>query len=441
MRILQVNKFNYRRGGAEAYMEDLAQLQERAGHTVEFFAMQHPDNRPSTYSRYFPSQVDFEPPPPTVSGKVMGVGRMVWSTSAARGMASVVDDFQPDVVHLHNIYHQLSPSILRPLAARGIPAVITLHDYKLACPTHNFLCNGVVCEACLGGHFTQAVRRRCQGGSVTASAAAAFELGLHTLTRAYKPVGVFICPSQFMLTKMTEAGVFPDRLRRLSHFMDASQIPVRTEPGRGVFYAGRLSHEKGVDVLVRAAAHLRDDVEVHLAGDGPELDSLRALAEHCAPGRIHFHGRVPRERVHEFMRDAAVVVLPSRCYENQPIAVLEAFAAGTPVVGARLGGVPELVQPGRTGDLAPADDPEGFARAIQTLIDDPDTATALGKQAREFVEREFSPAVHLARLEDLYAQAATAVGGQGGGAVGGQGGGAVGGQGGRAVGKRRGSVT
>ncbi len=410
MRILQVNKFNYRRGGAEAYMEDLAELQARAGHTVEFFAMQHPDNEPSTYGQFFPSQVDFEPPPPTLSGKVKGVGRMIWSTSAERGMATVVDAFRPDVVHLHNIYHQLSPSILRPLAARGIPAVITLHDYKLACPTHNFLCRGEACEACLGGHFFQAVRRKCQGDSVTASAAAAFELALHTTMKAYKPIGVFICPSQFMLGKMTEAGVFPDRLRRLGHFMDVDQIPARSQPGRSVFYAGRLSNEKGVDVLVRAAAHLRDGVEVHLAGDGPELESLRALADQCAPGRVHFHGRVPREQVHEFMRQAAVFVLPSRCYENQPIAVLEAFAVGTPVVGARLGGVPELVQPGVTGDLAPANDPEGFARAIQALLDDPVHADELGKQGRALVEREFSPAVHLARLEDLYAEAARVTG-------------------------------
>jgi glycosyltransferase involved in cell wall biosynthesis len=412
MRILQVNKFNYRRGGAEAYMEDLADLQERAGHTVEFFAMRHPENRPSTYGQFFPSQVDFEPPPSTMSGKLKGVGRMVWSTAAERGMASVVDAFQPDVVHLHNIYHQLSPSILRPLAARRIPAVITLHDYKLACPTHNFLSHGEACEACLGGHFFQAVRKKCQGGSITASAAAAFELTLHTMIRAYKPVGVFICPSQFMLAKMTEAGVFPDRLRRLSHFMDVTEIPERQEPGRGVFYAGRLSDEKGVDVLVRAAAHLREDVDVHLAGDGPELGALRALADQCAPGRIQFHGRVPREQVHEFMRRAAVVVLPSRCYENQPIAVLEAFAAGTPVVGARLGGVPELVQPGVTGDLAPANDPEGFARAIQGLIDNREMAATIGKQARAFVEREFSPAVHLTRLEDLYAEADRVSGGR-----------------------------
>jgi glycosyltransferase involved in cell wall biosynthesis len=410
MRILQVNKFNYRRGGAEAYMEDLAELQERAGHTVEFFAMQHPENRPSTYEQFFPSQVDFDPPPPSLSGRLKGVGRMVWSTSAERGMATVVDAFQPDVVHLHNIYHQLSPSILRPLAARRIPAVITLHDYKLACPTHNFLCHGEACEACLGGHFFEAVRRKCQGGSVTASAAAAFELSLHTMTRAYKPVGVFICPSQFMLAKMTEAGVFPERLRRLSHFIDISQIPERTEPGHHVFYAGRLSHEKGVDVLVRAAATLRADVEVHLAGDGPELASLQALADECAPGRIHFHGRIEREKVHDFMRRAAVVVLPSRCYENQPIAVLEAFAAGTPVVGARLGGVPELVQPGVTGDLAPANDPVGFARAIQGLIDDQEAAAVLGRQARSFVEREFAPAVHLARLDDLYTEAARVTG-------------------------------
>src|ERR1700694_4444519 len=108
MRILHVNKFNYRRGGAEAYMEDLAELQERDGHQVEFFAMEHPDNRPSTFRQYFPSQVDFDPAPPGVAGKARGVGRMVWSTSAERGMARVVEAFEPDIVHLHNIYHQLS---------------------------------------------------------------------------------------------------------------------------------------------------------------------------------------------------------------------------------------------------------------------------------------------------------------------------------------------
>jgi glycosyltransferase involved in cell wall biosynthesis len=409
MRILHVNKFNYRRGGAEAYMEDLAELQERNGHQVEFFAMDHPDNRPSTFAPYFPSQVDFDPAPPGLAGKARGVGRMVWSTSAERGMARVVEAFEPDVVHLHNIYHQLSPSILRPLASRHVPAVITLHDYKLACPTHNFLSHGQVCEACLGGHFQHAVTKRCQNGSFTASLAAALELSIHTITKAYSPIQVFICPSQFMLTKMSEAGVYPDRLRRLSHFIDVSQIPLGTGPRSGVFYAGRLSEEKGVDVLVRAAGHLGSDVEVNIAGDGPEMGQLQKLAAVCAPGRVHFHGRVTRDEVHDHMRRAAVVVLPSRCYENQPIAVLEAFAVGTPVVGARLGGVPELIEPGATGDLAPPDDPEGFARAIQGLIDQPENAAVMGKQARAYVEREFSPSAHLERLDQLYAEAARVV--------------------------------
>ena len=148
---------------------------------------------------------------------------------------------------------------------------------------------------------------------------------------------------------------------------------------------------------------------MHIAGDGPEMSQLRDLAERRAPGRIHFHGRVTQQEVHEQMRRAAVVVLPSRCYENQPIAVLEAFAVGTPVVGARLGGIPELITPGVTGDLAPPDDPEGFARAIQGLIDQPETAAAMGQRARAYVEQEFSPIAHLERLHELYAEAAQVV--------------------------------
>ena len=139
MRILHVNKFLYRRGGAEAYMEDLADLQVAAGHTVSFFGMAHPLNTHLEYASHYPRDIEFEPPPAQLSERVRGVARMLYSTSASKGMDAVLSEFRPDVVHLHNIYHQLSPSVLRPIARRRIPAVMTLHDYKLACPTYRFL--------------------------------------------------------------------------------------------------------------------------------------------------------------------------------------------------------------------------------------------------------------------------------------------------------------
>jgi glycosyltransferase involved in cell wall biosynthesis len=400
MRVLHVNKFLYRRGGAEAYLFDLAELQRRAGHTVEFFGMDHPENETLALEALFPSNVELDPAPATLPGKARAVGRMLYSSSARRGMEAALESFTPDVVHLHNIYHQLSPSVLRPL--RDVPAVMTLHDYKLVCPTYLFLDHGQLCEACLGGHFSQAVKRRCNDGSLAKSAVSAFETAWHTRTNAYAPVNLFACPSRFLLGKMTAGGVFPDRMRHLPLFVDfAGMIPAQ-RPGRDAIYVGRLSNEKGPDVLVRAAAVA--GVAVDIVGDGPDRAALEALASELGV-EARFHGRVPRERVHELMRNAAVTVVPSRCYENQPLAVLESFACGVPVLGSDLGGISELVEPGVDGALVAADDPEALAAALATLLRDEALLHAYGRAGRAKVERGFAPEVHLARLEELYREA------------------------------------
>jgi glycosyltransferase involved in cell wall biosynthesis len=404
VRILHVNKFVHRRGGAEAYMQDLAALQARHGHRTAFFGMSHPDNDEAEFASTFPAYVEFDPEQWSIRDRTRALARMTWSRSAARGIDEVVDRFAPDVVHLHNIYHQLSPSILRPLARRRIPAVMTLHDYKLACPTYRFLANGETCEACVPRRFYNAPRKRCKDGSLFASGAAAAELTLHTVTGAYGSVARFICPSRFMADKMTEARVFPDRLRWIPHFVDGDMVRAAGVPGRGVVSAGRLSPEKGVDVLVEAAALMGPDLPVHIAGDGPAASELRALAADRAPW-IRFHGRLPREELHGLMRSSAVFALPSRWYENQPMIVLEAFACGVPVVGTALGGTPELISPGVDGALVPADDPAALAAAL-TEVAEPQSAAAMGREGRAKVERDFSPAAHLARLDGVYAEAA-----------------------------------
>jgi glycosyltransferase involved in cell wall biosynthesis len=403
VRILHVNKFLYRRGGAEGYMQDLATLQVDAGHQVEFFAMAHPENPEATFADRFPDHIELEPMPRGIVGKLKGAGRVLWSTSARAGITQVVEEFKPDVVHLHNVYHQLSPSILRPLGRMGVPAVMTLHDYKLACPTYQLLDHGNLCEACVGGHFTEAIKRRCKGGSLSASAMVAFETWLHSATRAYGPVGRFICPSRFLAGKMSEAGVFPDRLRCVPHFVDCSTIDLKRHAGGDIAFAGRLSPEKGVDTLIQAVGRL--GAFLHVAGEGPEADRLAALADREAPGLVRFHGRMPKPQLHELLRSASVVAVPSRWHENQPMIVLEAMACGVPVVASDLGGLSELVEPGVNGALTAADDPDALAGALTPFLDNPDSALAMGRAARARVAHDFSPALHLSRLEDAYIEA------------------------------------
>jgi glycosyltransferase involved in cell wall biosynthesis len=405
MRILHINKFLYRRGGAEGYMLDLAEHQESSGHDVAFFAMRHPENLSSRFEAAFPSEVSFDPPPPTVAGKALGAGRMLWSRSAARGMDAVIRRFRPDIAHLHNVYHQLSPSVLAPLRRHGVPAVMTLHDYKLACTTYRFLDHGEICEACLPRRLWQPILRRCNDGSLAASTMNAVELTVHTLARAYDPVSLFLCPSRFLLDKMRSAHVFPERLRHLPNFTDVRSIEPKEHPGGNVVYAGRLSHEKGIDVLIEAVVMHR--LHLDIAGDGPARAALeRQAARSDTSDQIRFHGRLESAALRELLRRSAVAAVCSRYHENMPLAVLEAFAAGLPVVVSALGGLPELIDPDVDGIVVPPNDAAALGSNLARLVRTPELAFAMGSKGRAKAERRYTADGHMARLTDLYSEAA-----------------------------------
>ena len=407
MRVLHVNKFLYRRGGAEGYLLDVAELQRAAGDEVAYFGMTHPENEtPLRYADDFAPYVELDPAPAGLRPRVAAAARMIWSPASRRGLTRVIADFRPDVLHLHNIYHQLSPSVLVAARRAGVPCVLTLHDYKLACPSYQLLDRGAVCDACVGGGPLMAARRRCKDGSLTASTLLAVESWLHRELRAYDPVQVFVSPSRFLAGVMSRAGVFPDRMRVVNHFVDPEPVRVKENPGGGVVFAGRLSAEKGVDVLIDAVAGLPTGVPVDVAGDGPAGAALRERAEQVTPGRIRFHGRLDKARLYELIRAASVTVVPSRWHENQPMAVLESFACGVPVVGTELGGLPELITPGVDGEIAAAGDPAALAAALRRLLADPERAFVMGRAGRVKIERDFAPDVHLARLRESYQLAA-----------------------------------
>lgn len=407
MRVLHVNKFLYRRGGAEGYLLDLAELQRGRGDTVAYFGMAHPDNLPGLpYTSSFPAYREFEPVPAGGRARTATAARMLWSTSARSGMADVLKAFRPDIVHLHNIYHQLSPSILAAAARAGVPCVMTLHDYKLACPSYQMLDHGAVCDACVDGGLRQAALRRCKDDSLAASALLSVESSLHRAIRAYSPVQSFISPSRFLAGVMQRAKVFPERMHVVRHFVDVAGTTAKVTAGGGLVFAGRLSREKGVDTLIEAVGGLADGATLDVAGDGPQRAELEALASAHAPGRVRFHGRLDKATLHDLLRLASVACVPSRWNENQPMAVLEAFGCGLPVVTTDLGGLPELIRPGVDGVVVPADDPWGLRRALADLLADPRRCLAMGAAGRHKVATEFTPERHMASLDHVYALAA-----------------------------------
>ncbi|MFN0091975.1 MAG: glycosyltransferase [Acidimicrobiales bacterium] len=409
MRILQVDKFLRRVGGAACYMLDVSELLRRRGHTVEHFAMAHPANQPAAYEAYFPPQVVLDEPGGRLAERLHTAASMIHSGAARRGMSQVLDAFAPDVVHLHNIYHQLSPSILGPIAARRIPIVMTVHDFKLVCPSYRLLDGRGPCEACVSPGafaFRPAAARRCKDGSLAASGLLALEASVHRWVGAYDPIELFLAPSEFLAERLRRGGIASQRVRRLANFVELDRAPVRQGPGAGVVFVGRLSPEKGIDVLIRAVG-LAPRLRLRIAGDGPDRAALERLAGEVAPGRVEFLGLLPRAEVDALVQGARTAALPARWHENMPLSVIEAMAAGVPQVVTGLGGLPELVTDGVEGLVAPVDDPAALAAALTRLEEDTALAEAMGAAARRTATQRWGAEAHLLALETAYADAAS----------------------------------
>jgi glycosyltransferase involved in cell wall biosynthesis len=413
MTILMVNKFYYLRGGAERYLFDLTRLLERAGHRVIPWATQHPENEPGPYAADFIPGPDFGARPGPMAA-LATAGRVIYSPSARRALERVLARHRPDLVHLHNIAHHFSPSILDEIRRAQVPVVQTVHDFKLICPTYLMLCHGQICERCAGGNVLHAVVQRCNRGSILRSAVSAAESYLAAARHAYDPVARFLCPSRFLLAKLSAHGIAAERLVHLPLFVDPERFRGAAPPGPGggrhAIFAGRLSAEKGVLTLLAAAARARE-VPLVIAGDGPLASVLARSVRDQNLTHVRLAGRLSGQALSDSWRDGRFTVVPSECYENFPLAVAESFALGKPVIGSRLGGVAELVgEDGRLGRLVPPGDPVALADAMSALWAAPEAAQAMGEEARRVVRERYTPEVHLAGLLAAYAAAGAPVG-------------------------------
>jgi glycosyltransferase involved in cell wall biosynthesis len=398
--LLSINSYHYRRGGADAVYLDHAALMESIGWRNTFFSMRHPDNLPCETSEYFVDEIqighDY-----TLAQKAIKATQVIYSLQARRRLSALIRARQPDIAHVHNIYHHLSPSILPLLGELGIPAVMTAHDLKIACPNNKMLNAGGVCERCKGGRYHQAVLNRCVHGSVAASSIVALESTLHHVLGSYRRnLERILVPSRFFIDKFVEWGWERRLFAHVPNFVDAAAFEPRFEAGTYVVYFGRLALEKGLLTLVRAAALA--DVPLVLVGTGPLESELRSLAARLS-ARIEFAGYRTGAALYDIVRGARATVLASEWYENAPISVLESLALGKPVVGARIGGIPEMVRDGETGWLFDSGSAEGLAAALRDAYgSSPSRLEALGRQGRRMVEVEFSRARYLESVLDIY---------------------------------------
>jgi glycosyltransferase involved in cell wall biosynthesis len=404
MRILVANKFWYRRGGLERVMFDEIAWLEGAGHEVAHFSATHPSNEDSPWSGYFVRYLELG------AGGSLGFGervaasaRMFSNAEAARHFDRLCAEFVPDVVHAHGIHRQISPSILTVARRRGVPVVQTLHDYHHVCPADLLLYRGSeVCEPRRCGRiwYGPAVAGRCVRASAAASALSAAETSFQRLRRVYeRGVRRFISPSNFLADRLTAGGW------SLPVDIVPNAVPLDAAPsvGRSGFCViGRLAREKGVGVALEAARSV--GVPVTVAGEGPIGSQLREQFPEAT-----FTGHLSGDQVAAVVRRSVAVLMPSLVFENAPMSVLEAMAAGTPVIASSIGGIPEQVTHGVDGLLVPPGDADALAAAMGRLLDDPTLAARIGDAARATVARRFSPEKHLEGLLASYRAAGAPV--------------------------------
>jgi glycosyltransferase involved in cell wall biosynthesis len=401
--LLSVNNYYYGRGGAETVFFEHNRVFEAIGWQVVPFAMRHSKNLESEWSEYFVNEIEFGESY-SLTGKFTRAAKVIYSFEARRNLSKLLDRAKPDVCHVHNIYHHISPSILGLLHDRGVPIVMTLHDLKLACPAYNMLAADGICERCKHGRVYNVLIHRCIKGSTTLSGVVLVESLLHRLLGSHEQVNRFVAPSRFYIEKLIEWGFDETRFRHIPNFVASERYAPNFSAGNTFVYLGRISPEKGLKTLVSAAALA--GCSVRIVGAGPQLEELRLLADRLRAD-VTFVGYLSGAALHDEVRAARALVLPSECYENAPMSVLEAYALGKPVIGARIGGIPEQIREGRTGFIVPSGDPDALAHVLRQVRDLPDSRIEeLGREARRWVEQDFSASIYRQRMADLYRELA-----------------------------------
>ena len=452
MRILLVNKYFYRKGGAETYFFALAEGLRALGHEVAFFSMQHPNNESSYWSKYFVSEKDYVGDISAFK-KVQEASTLIYSFEARRKFEALLEEFKPDVIHMNNVHRQLTLSILDApyLKKHHVPVVYTAHDYILLCPAYTMVNGrGEVCDACLDRRFMHATKNVCVKGSRAKSLLASVEAEFLKYHHSYDKIDAIIAPSEFMKSKLDEGG-YAGRTITMQNFLTDSQMAMGARvanthkfedavDGKRLYFLffGRLSKEKGILTLVRAflkaaglaashgsadrngavccatesfkSAHdetfLPSNWDLHIVGDGPErfeIERLVADAGSEAASRIQLLGYKSGEDLQREVGNARFSVLSSEWRENMPYSGLESLAAKTPVIGANIGGIPELVVEGRTGFAFKSGNVDDLTKIfLKASLVNKNNYQAMQQACAKYVNERCEQSQYVRQLEDSY---------------------------------------
>ena len=399
-RLLSLNSYHYRRGGSDAVYFDHAKLFDDLGWENAFFSMHHPKNVESPWSKYFVEELELAHDYNFLQKINMSM-KAVYSLEAQRNLRKVIEAFQPTIAHAHCIYHHLSPSVMPVLKKAGIPIVLTAHDLKIACPAYKMMNSGGICERCKSGNYLHMLKHKCLHNSLAVSGLVMVEAYFNRMLKSYRNnLSSIVTPSRFFKDKLVEWGWPEEMILYVPNFIHYDGYVPDYQPGEYFLFFGRLAEEKGADTLIRASA--KNGTKVVFAGTGPEEENLHKLAADLN-ANVEFKGFCSGDSLHDLVRGSRSVILASQWYENAPISILEAYAFGKTVIGANIGGIPEMIVDGETGFLFESGSVDQLAEKMQEVTDLDDTRLIeMGKFAREYVEKTYSKEQYVDKTVALY---------------------------------------
>lgn len=403
MRILYCNKYNFAFSGTETYLFSAMKMMQERGHETALFSMADPRGDPTPFDRYLVKHQDFKAPH-RISSRVRLAMHAIYSVEARTKLRAMIRDFKPDIAHVRNIYHHLSPSILWELKAQGVPVIYHLNDFKLLCPCYNMVsASGKACERCKDGKFKNVILRHCYSGGVAASGALAAEAYVHRWLRTYERcVDLILAPSQFAKRKLVEGGWSSSTITVLPHFQTIPDTITAPDAfSDTILYFGRLSREKGIQDLLDAARTL-PHLHFVIAGDGPERKSLEDLATSFGITNMTFTGHVAGPALDRLIAASQFTVFPSHAYETFGKSILESYAQARAVIASDLGSRRELIDENKTGLLYPSGNVDKLAASIEFLFKHPEVAREMGAEARRLVIEKYSPEQHFQALTSIY---------------------------------------
>ena len=381
MKILMINKFLYPNGGSETYIFKLGEYLQKIGHEVQYFGMEHEGRCVGNNIEAYTSNMDFHSG--SKLSKLIYPIKTIYSSEAREKIRLVLDDFKPDVCHLNNFNYQLTPSIIleivkwRKQTGKKCRIIFTAHDYQLICPNHQ-LKNPITnenCEKCLGGKFINCVKGKCIHGSTVKSMVGMLEAYFWKMNGAYKYIDKIICCSEFLKKKMDSNSLFAKKTIALHNFVEEVEYK-EVEKKDYILYFGRFSEEKGINTLLKACK-LLPEIQFVFAGSGPLEDKINEVSY------IKNVGFQKGNSLEKLIREAQFTIYPSEWYENCPFSVMESQMYGTPVLGAKIGGIPELIVEGKTGELFESGNINSLTEKIKEIWQNNEKRKLYSKNCRE----------------------------------------------------------